>query len=119
LPAEEKKKVLEELKQNWQEYHVYCDGPVSAPGAVIFDPKSDDRNLVGYKYIRLSKDDSVKTAIVWIEYQLSFHPGLYRILDEENNFYGYVLVARDLPAPRRLDPKTLELPAFESGFFAP
>ena len=115
----EKKRVLDELKKNWQDYNIYCDGPVSAPGAVIFDPKNDDRNLVGYRYNKLSKEESVKTAIVWIEYQLDYNPSLYSIFDEEENFYGYVLIARDLPAPKRVDQKTLELPSFESTFFVP
>ena len=115
----EKKRVLDELKKNWQDYNIYCDGPVSAPGAVIFDPKNDDRNLVGYRYNKLSKEESVSTAIVWIEYQLDFHPMLYRIFDEEKNFYGYVLIAKNLPAPKRVDEKTLELPSFESMFYVP
>jgi hypothetical protein len=119
LSREERKKILDELKKNWQEYNVYCDGPASAPGAVIFDPKNDDRTLVGYRYIKLSKEDSVRLAIVQIEFQLDFVPRLYKIFDEEKNFYGYVLMARDLPAPKRLDPKTIELPAFESTFHAP
>ena len=119
LSLGEKRSVLEELKKNWQDYDIYCDGPIGAPGAVIFDPKNDDRHLLGYRYVKLLKEDTVRTAIVWIEYQLDFHPSLYRIFDEEKNFYGYVLIARDLPAPRRVDQKTLELPSFESAFYAP
>jgi hypothetical protein len=119
LSPAEKKKVLEELKKNWQDYTVYCDGSASTPGAVIFDPKNDDRNLVGYQYNKLSKEEYVLTAIVWIEFQLNYDPLLYRIFDEEKNFYGYVLMAGDLPAPRRLDQKTLELPSFQSKFYSP
>jgi hypothetical protein len=119
MSSQEKKKVLEELKKNWQDYNVYCDGPISTPGAVIFDPKNDDRNLIGYRYNKLSKEESVRTAIVWIEFQLNYYPVLYRIFDEEKNFYGYVLIARDLPAPKRVDQKTLELRSFESGFHVP
>ena len=119
LSSGEKKSVLEELKKNWQDYNVYCDGPASAPGALIFDPKSDDRNLIGSRYNKLSKEDGVRLAIVQIEFQLDFVPKLYRIFDEEKNFYGYVLLARDLPVPRRVDPKTLELPSFESTFHLP
>jgi len=119
LSSGEKKSVLEELKKNWQDYNVYCDGPASAPGALIFDPKNDDRNLVGSRYHKLSKEDGVRLAIVQIEFQLDFVPRLYRIFDEEKNFYGYVLLARDLPATRRVDQKTLELPSFESTFHSP
>jgi hypothetical protein len=115
----EKKKVLEELKQNWQDYNVYCDGPISTPGALIFDPKNDDRNLVGYRYSKLLKEESVRTAIVWMEFQLPFNSFLYRIFDEEKNFYGYVLVASELPTLKRVDPKTLELPSFRSTFYTP
>jgi len=119
LSSGEKKSVLEELKKNWQDYNVYCDGPASAPGALIFDPKNDDRNLIGSRYNKLSKEDGVRLAIVQIEFQLDFVPKLYRIFDEEKNFYGYVLLARDLPATRRVDQKTLELPSFESTFHSP
>jgi len=119
LSSVEKKRILEELKKNWQEYNIYCDGPVSAPGALIFDPKNDDWNLIGYHYIKLWKEDSVRAAIIWVEFQRDFNPCLYRILDEEGNFYGYVLLAKDLPAPRRVDEKTLELPPFVSGLHVP
>lgn len=114
MPSQEKKKLIEELKRTWQDYHVYCDGPVSTPAAVIFDPKNDNRNLIGYRYIKLLKEASVRTAIVWIEFQVQFDPLLYRIFDEEKNFYGYVLIAHHLPVPKRLDPNTFQLPQFES-----
>jgi hypothetical protein len=119
LSSGEKKKILEELKKNWQDYHVYCDGPASSPGAVIFDPKNDDRNLIGFRYIKLSKEDGVRLAIGLIEFQVDFVPRLYRIFDEEKNFYGYVLLARDLPTLKRVDEKTIELPAFQSTFHVP
>lgn len=119
LPYGEKKKVLEELKKSWQDYNVYCDGAASSPAAVIFDPKNDDRNLVGYRYIRLSKEDGVRLAIVQIEFQLDYTPLLYKIFDDEKNFYGYVLMARDLPVSKRVNEKTLELPSFESTFHVP
>lgn len=114
MSSGEKKRVLEELKSNWRDYTVYCDGPISAPGAVIFDPKNDDRNLLGYRYIKLSKEESVRTAITWIEFLVQYNPLLYRILDDQRNLYGYVLIAHHLPAPRRVDQKTLLLPQFES-----
>ena len=117
LSSQEKKKVLEELKKNWQNYDVHCDGPVSTPGALIFDPKNDDRNLIGYRYNKLSKEENVRTAIVWIEFLVQYDPLLYRISDEEKNFYGYVLIAYHLPVPRRIDQKTLQLPHFESMFY--
>jgi len=119
LSLGEKKRLLEELKKNWQEYHVYCDGAASSPGALIFDPKNDDRNLIGYRYNRLLKEDSVRSAIIQIEFQLDFVPKLYRIFDENKNFYGYVLLAKDLPVPKRVDEKTLELPSYVSTYHVP
>jgi len=119
LSLGEKKKVLEELKQNWQDYHVYCDGAASSPGALIFDPKNDDRNLIGYRYNKLSKEGSVRSAIIQIEFRLDFVPKLYRIFDENKNFYGYVLLAKDLPVPKRVDEKTLELPSYVSTYHVP
>jgi len=119
LSSGEKKRLLEELKKNWQDYNVYCDGAASSPGALIFDPKNDDRNLIGYRYNRLSKEDSVRSAIVQIEFRLDYHPLLYKIYDEDKNFYGYVLLAKDLPVPKRVDQKTLELPSYVSTYHVP
>jgi len=42
----------------------------------------------------------VRAAIVQVEFQLDFVPKLYRIFDEERKFYGYVLLAKDLPVPK-------------------
>jgi len=117
MSSQEKKKTLEALKENWKDYDVYSDGPASAPGAMIFDPRNDGRNLVGYGYIRLSTEDSVRTAIVWLEYPVQYETSLYRVFDEEKNFYGYVLIAHHLPTARRIDQKTLQLPQFESMFY--
>jgi hypothetical protein len=114
VSSQDKKRVLEELKSAWQEYDVYCDGPVTTPGALIFDPKGDGRNLTGYQYIKLSKEASVRTAIVWIQFETRFDSMLYRVFDEENNFYGYVLIAGHLPMAWRVDQSTLQLPKFES-----
>jgi hypothetical protein len=50
---------------------------------------------------------------------MHFVPMLYRIFDEEKNFYGYVLIAKDLPVPKRVDPKTLELPGHLATFHVP
>ncbi|MGE5840452.1 MAG: hypothetical protein ACM34H_10990 [Deltaproteobacteria bacterium] len=116
LPSAEKKRVLEEFKKNWQNYNVYCDGAASSPAAVIFDPKNDDRNLIGNRYIRLSKEGSVISAINWIEFLVQYNPLLYEIFDEEKNFYGYVLLVYHLPVPKRIDQKTLQLPQYESMY---
>ena len=117
LSSQEKKSVLQQLKENWQDYDVYCDGPIDKPGALIFDPKNDDRNLLGFQYFKLSKEAGVRTAIVWIEFQIQYNPMLYRVFDEEKNFYGYVLIAYHLPTAMRLDTNTLQLPRFESMLY--
>jgi|PlaIllAssembly_1097288.scaffolds.fasta_scaffold367705_1 hypothetical protein len=114
MSSQEKKAVLEELKSTWQNYNVYCDGPVTTPGALIFDPKDDDRNLIGYQYIKLSKEASVRTAIVWIEFDTRYVSFLYSIFDGEKKFYGYVFIAGHLPMAWRVDQNTLQLPQFES-----
>jgi hypothetical protein len=117
LSFKEKTGVLQALKENWQEYDVYCDGPIDKPAALIFDPKNDERNLVGYRYFKLSKEASVRTAIAWIEFQVQYNPTLYKIFDGEKNFYGYVFIAYHLPTTKRLDPNTLQLPQFESMLY--
>lgn len=110
VPRSEQKAALEDLAKNWQSYDVYSDGPVNSTSALIFDPKEDDRRLLGYQYVRVETGKNLRAALTWIDYYIQFDPRLYKVFDETGAFYGYVFIALHSPSPRRVDEKTLMLP---------
>jgi hypothetical protein len=117
LSSQERERVLEELKKNWQDYDVYSDGPVEQTAAVIFDPRKDERKLLGYGYVKVGKERDVEVAVNWVLFHVTFNPTLYRIYDDEGRFYGYLLIALYVPVPRRVDDRTLMLPQHQSPLY--
>jgi len=114
VPRSDQRAVLEELTKNWQNYDVYSDGPVNSTSALVFDPKNDDRRLVGFQYVKVESRRNLQSAVNWIDSYVDFDPRLYRIFDEEGAFYGWVYIALHRPAPRRVDERTLMLPKYMS-----
>jgi hypothetical protein len=86
--------VLEEL---WEEYTVYyagcCGYPIEHPSAVMFDPKGDDKQLVGTKWRKIETKYRLSKAIRAIKGSpriANFYPILYQIIDPEGEVYGYM-----------------------------
>jgi hypothetical protein len=96
-------RMLEQIEKNWRDYDIYSDGPVGTTSAVIFDPKNDDRKLIGDGYIKLEDERSVDAAIGTIRAYVQFQPVLYRITDDQGRFYGFVYIASYLPSAGRID----------------
>jgi hypothetical protein len=110
-------RTFEEIEKNWRDYDIYSDGPVGTTSAVIFDPKNDDRKLIGDGYIKLEDERSVDMAVDTIRAYVQFHPKLYRITDDQGRFYGFVYIAYYMPSAGRIDERTLGLPHFESPVY--
>jgi hypothetical protein len=119
VPRTEQKATLENLTKNWQNYDVYSDGPVDKTAGVIFDPKDDDRNLIGFQWVKVQSQGHMETAVNWISSFVSYNPKLYKVFDEKGKFYGYVFVADYFPIPTRVDERTLMIPKNESPLFLP
>ena len=114
VPRAEQREKLEDLRKNWQLYTVYSDGPVNSTSALIFDPKSDDRRLIGFQYVKVESTRNLQSAMNWIGSYVQYDPRLYKIFDEEGGFYGWVYIALYRPIPRRVDEGTLMLPKYLS-----
>lgn len=114
VPRAEQRAKLEDLTKNWQLYDVYTDGPVNSTSALIFDPKNDDRNLLGFQYVKVESRRNLQSAVNWIDSYVQYDPRLYKIFDEEGGFYGWVYIALYRPMPRRVDEGTLLLPKYLS-----
>ena len=102
---------LDDLKTNWTRYSIsYGGGSVGLASALIFDPKDDDRNLVGEGYIDVKDKETLERVISVIESYITFTPTLYNFFGPDGDFFGVVFTAHYRPFPRKVDDKTLSLP---------
>jgi hypothetical protein len=91
------KMTIQELQENWDDYSIcYADWrSVGWTGGIIFDPKKDDKTLVGDKWMKVEDEETLSQVITSIEAKNSY-PRLYQILGPNNEFYGYMYLG-----PRR------------------
>ena len=116
--AENEIKVTD-LGDNWQDYDIYyATSNGSRPAAVMFDPKNDDRKLVGDSWrqiddpVTLAK--SIRTIQVWYRYAI-----VGVIQSPDARVFGYMYYPPQLNIPvKLLDEQTLyvsTLPLPKSG----
>jgi len=55
---------LAELKENWEDYHIYYGKPrFSLPRNILFDPKNDEIRLVGDGWHRIADQQALSEKI--------------------------------------------------------
>jgi hypothetical protein len=79
------------LQENWDDYSIYYADwrSVGWPGGIIFDPKRDDKTLVGDKWMKVEDQETLTQVITSIEAKNGY-PRLYQILGPNDGFYGYM-----------------------------
>ena len=71
---------LEELKKNWREFSIYRAGLYAAlPSAIMFDPKEDDKTVVGEGWVKVEDEKTLSTLMSSIQYSSHSFPRLQRI----------------------------------------
>ena len=120
LSRQEEKVTLEQLAVNWQDYAIsYAGLKAGTAAAVMFDPKSDDRTLVGDNWIRVEDRETLFELIRVVESYIQCNPRLYRILGLDNQLYGYIFYAWRHPVLKVVDDKTLYAYDMESPAYMP
>lgn len=115
ISYQDKKTVLEDLENHWTDYSIsYAGGSVGLASALIFDPKNDDRSLVGDGYVTVNDKETLERAIATIDSYASFNPTVYKIYGPEDKFFGFLFTAFYRPSPEKVDDKTLSLPNWRS-----
>ncbi len=120
LAAEEKAgdgMTIEALEEYWEDYHVYFSGccgglqPLKEhPSAVMFDPKGDDKHLVGERWLKIESKHRLSELIDRIrksERFESYYPRLYRILGPDGEFYGYMFTSWIHVVTKPIEDKTM------------
>ena len=99
--------ILRDFWVNWDQYHIhYIEGPFP-PGALIFDPKSDDRTLTVEEGTPISDHDSLAQRMKEVK---RYGGQVYRISSQDNWFFGYMFTARDRSLSSTVEgPKTLRV----------
>ena len=99
-----------QLGDNWQYYDVYYATRYSSrPAAVMFDPKSDDKKLVGKGWYKINDPVTLAKTIriiqIWYSYAIV---GI--IKSPDGRVFGYMYYPPELNIPiRMLDERTLSV----------
>ena len=82
---------IQELQENWDDYSIYYADwhTIGWPGGITFDPKRDDKNLFGDKWMKVGDQETLSQVMSSIEAKNNY-PRLYQILGPNNEFYGYM-----------------------------
>jgi hypothetical protein len=104
----EPKMTLDQLVKNWQDYHVYYSGVWEGyVYGVMFDPKNDDRKLVGHKWwAPVETQEDLHQMILRID-AFPFEPQLWKILSPDNHLYGFIYTFRYPVMIKVVDDRTL------------
>ena len=90
---------IQQLKENWQNYHILATGvEPNVPSAILFDRKDDGREIIGERWWELTDGKSVSDTIALIEGQVTggrFYPRLWKMLGPDDHLYGYLFTAWD------------------------
>jgi hypothetical protein len=112
---QDKRTVLDDLKRDWASYSIsYGGDSVGLASALIFDPKDDDRRLVGKSYMDVKDKETLERVIATIESYATFTPTVYKIYGPEGEFFGFLFTAFYRPLAEKVDDKTLSLPNWKS-----
>jgi hypothetical protein len=99
------------LEEFWEDYTVYytgcCGGfPINHPSAVMFDPKSDDKELVVELWQQVETKYRLSKLIIQITHApqiAGYTPALRRITGPNGDFYGYMYTAWAHANMRQID----------------
>ncbi len=104
---------IQQLKENWQNYHILATGvEPNVPSAIIFDRKEDDRTVIGERWWELKDYKTLLETIGLIEAQGPvgpYYPRLWRILGPEDYLYGYMFTAWDHAVMTIAEDKTMRV----------
>ncbi len=90
---------IQQLKENWDKYHILATGvEPNVPSAIIFDRRDDSREIIGERWWELRDGKTVAEITGWIEAQTPvgpYSPRLWKILGPDDYLYGYMFTAWD------------------------
>lgn len=108
--ATQREMTIEGLQQDWRDYNIsYIGYSVTDPSAVLFDPKGDETTLVGERWAAVSNPGTLSDLIAWARINNEFPPYLYRLVDSEGGFAGYIFTGAESVAVKQAAQGTLRV----------
>ena len=89
-PPTDNKMTLAELRENWEDYHIYYGTNAdSKPAQIMFDPKNNDTKIVGDNWYKIADQQSLSEAIRTI--QITYNAGEVMIIEgPDGRLFGYM-----------------------------
>ncbi len=104
----EPKMTLGQLVKNWQDYGVYYSGVWEGyVYGVMFDPKNDERKLVGHEWwAPVETQEDLHQMILRID-AFPAEPQLWKILSPDDQLHGFIYTFRHPVLVKVIDDQTL------------
>ena len=104
----EPKMTLNQLVENWTDYHIYYSGVWEGyVYGVMFDPKSDERKLVGHEWWAPVETQEDLFQMIRLINAFPFEPQLWKILSPDNQLHGFIYTFRHPVMIKVIDDRTL------------
>ena len=106
---EEPKMTLDQLVEDWTDYDIYYSGVWEGyVYGVMFDPKNDNRKLVGHEWWAPVETREDLRQVVRMMDVIPMEPQLWKVLSPDNQFHGFIYTFRDRPViVKVIDDQTL------------
>jgi hypothetical protein len=107
----EPKMTLNQLVEDWNDYYIYYSGiNENRVYGIMFDPKNDDRKLVGHEWwAPVESQEQVRQSILSVDVFRAFRnqPTLWKILSPDNQVHGFIYTFRYPVIVKVIDDQTL------------
>ncbi|MGD9038635.1 MAG: hypothetical protein PVH82_03280 [Desulfobacteraceae bacterium] len=104
----EPKMTLDQLVENWKDYDIYYSGVWEGyVYGVMFDPKNDDRKLVGHEWWAPVQTQEDLAQMIRLINSFPFEPQLWKILSPDNRLHGFIYTFRHPVMIKVIDDRTL------------
>ncbi len=114
------KMTLAELRENWEAYTIYyCYRWNSRPSALMFDPKNNDKTLIGDGWYKIEDQQTLSETIKIIQQQYDYAK-VEVITGPDNQVFGYMYYPFYLYVPVKVvDERTLHVSTLPPNKSAP
>ena len=110
---------LKDIRDNLDNFDVFFMGLTEdMPTALLFDPKDDDKRVVGDRWEKVSNLDKIDDMITFVKSFTEFDPRLFAVMGPDNQVYGYLLSPRVGVGTRVIDDKTIYIYGIKSPLYS-
>ena len=104
----EPKMTLKQLVENWSDYHVYYSGVWEGyVYGVMFDPKNDERRLVGHEWWATVETQKDLWQMIRLINVFPVEPQVWKILSPDNQLHGFIYTIRHPVTIKVIDDQSL------------